>query len=63
MTVLTSATGCILWVGSQGNMWLIERWIKLLVPSKNPVACVLVCEDHLEDQQIRSIPCIRIVVF
>lgn len=63
MTVLTSATGCILWVGSHSNMWLIERWIKLLFSSKNPVACVLVCEDHLEDQQIRSIPCIRIVVF
>lgn len=66
MTVLTSATGCILWVGSHSNMWLIERWIKLLFSSKNPVACqacVLVCEDHLEDQQMRSIPCIRIVVF
>lgn len=64
--VLTSATGSILWVGSDSNMWLIERWIKLLFSSKNPetcAACLLVCEDHLEDQQTRSIPCIRIVVF
>lgn len=44
--VLTSATGSILWVGSDSNMWLIERWIKLLFSSKNPetcAACLLVC--------------------